>query len=205
MLIKLKLYRILLTFLWNHNYYINFNFNGCQLNRNQLKFCLHFKYRLECKQIEQIVPKVQFGPVLVLFGTRRTAIAYALHWPQETEICSTCHEHHFWSPYRGALLFGLWLLLLTVVVVAVGRAAADRRMRWNKFQPRNSHVLYAALLAAATASGVCGKEFLAHGWLVAGWWFGYHFQCSRPKLFAYKHSLRTFIVSILTSLIKTSS
>lgn len=86
--------------------------------------------QLGMQAIEQIVPKVQFGLVLVLFGTRRTAIAYALHWPQETEICSTCHEHHFWSPYRGVLLFGLWLLLLTVVVVvAVGRAAADRRMR----------------------------------------------------------------------------
>lgn len=155
--------------------------------------------QLGMRAIEQIVPKVQFGPVFVLF-------AYALHWPQETEICSTCHEHHFWSPYRGFHFFGLlFLLLLTVVVVvAVGRAAAaaaDRRMRWNKFQPRISHVLYAAL--AGFASGV---EGISGPWVVAvGWWFGYHFQCSRPKLFAYKHSLRTFIVSILTSLIKTSS
>lgn len=67
------------------------------------------------RAIEQIVPGT---------GTVRARVqcalplAYAcvLQWPQETEICTTCHEHHFWSPYRGYEFFGLLLLLLWLSV-----------------------------------------------------------------------------------------
>lgn len=110
MLISSKLYRILLTFQSNHNYFNQFQFECIPTEQEPIEALFALQIQLEMQAIEQIVPKVQFGFVLVLLGTRRIAIAYTLHWPQETEICSTCHEHHFWSPYRGALLF--WLIVV---------------------------------------------------------------------------------------------